>query len=201
VNNMSAFIKSLLLVMMLVSCGGNDSRYKDTQMLERPPTLVVSKHVGEPQINDDSTIPKKRHEAGLGDDVYMIESTPMQLKIKKPFDDAWRVLEMALNQSQIKIIDHRQDKGLYYVYYKQKNLFESAASLFEKNQKDGHNEANYVLTVKEDRAETKISATLFNAAEQVNTAEQDSDDNVASSDTEALLWTLYKTLHDDLKEE
>ena len=180
---------------MLVSCGGNDSRYRDTQILERPPTLVVSKHVGEPQITDDSTIPKKRHEAGLGDDVYMIESTPMQLKIKKPFDYAWRVLDMALKQSQIKIIDHRQDKGLYYVYYEQKGLFGSVASLFNKKQEDEHHEANYVLTVKEDGTETKISAN------PVNAAELDSNDDVANSDDVALLWVLYKTLHDDLKEE
>jgi uncharacterized lipoprotein len=194
---MQAIIKSLLLIIMLVSCGGNDSRYRDTQMLERPPTLSVSKKAGEPpRIIDNSTIPKKREKTGLGSDVYMIESAPMQLKIKKPFDYAWRVLGMALKQSQIKIIDHRQDKGLYYVYYKQKNLFESAASLFNKTQEnDEHHEANYVLTVKEDKAETKISATLSNAAEL------DSYDDVATSDAEALLWLLYQTLHDELKEE
>jgi uncharacterized lipoprotein len=193
---MRVIIKSLLLVMMLVSCGGgNDSRYRDTQMLERPPTLAVSNKAGEPHITDNSTIPKKRDKMGLGADVYMIESPPMQLKIKKPFDYAWRVLEMALKQSQINIIDHRQDKGLYYVYYKQKTLFDGATSLFKKNQENEHHEANYVLTVKEDKAETKISANPFNAAEQ------DSTDDVANSDAEALLWGLYKTLHDDLKEE
>ena len=192
---MQAIIKSLLLIIMLVSCGGNDSRYRDTQMLERPPALPVIKKAGEPYMTDDSTIPKKRDETGLGADVYMIESAPMQLIIKKPFDYAWRVLEMALKQSQIKIIDHRQDKGLYYVYYKQKSLFENAASLFNKNQEDEHHEANYVLTVKEDKAETKISATLSNAAEL------DSYDDVATSDAEALLWLLYQTLHDELKEE
>jgi uncharacterized lipoprotein len=192
---MQAIIKSLPLIMILVSCGGKDTRYRDTQMLERPPTLSVRKKAEEPPIVDDSKIPKKQHEMGLGSDVYMIESTPMQLKIKKPFDYAWRVLEMALKQSQIKIIDHRQDKGLYYVYYKQKNLFETAASLFKKNQDDEHHEANYLLTVKEDRAETKITATPFNAAEQ------DSNDEAANSDSEALLWVLYKTLRDDLKEE
>jgi outer membrane protein assembly factor BamC len=192
---MQAIIKSLPLIMMLVSCGGKDTRYRDTQMLERPPTLSVRKKAEEPPVADDSKIPKKQHEVGLGSDVYMIESTPMQLKIKKPFDYAWRVLEMALKQSQIKIIDHRQDKGLYYVYYKQKTLFETAASLFKKNQDDEHHEANYLLTVKEDRAETKITATPFNAAEQ------DSNDEAADSDSEALLWALYKTLRDDLKEE
>jgi uncharacterized lipoprotein len=190
------FISCMSLIMMLVSCGGNDSRYRDTQMLERPPTLAVSKKTGEPpRITDDSTIPKKRFEKGLGSDVYMIESTPMQLKVKKPFDDTWRILGTALQQSQIKIIDHRQDKGLYYVYYQQKSLVGSIASFFNKKQEDEHHEANYELAVKEDKAETKITATPF------NTAEQNSYDDIATSDAEALLWVLYKTLHDDLKEE
>jgi uncharacterized lipoprotein len=193
---MQAFAKILLLSLGLVSCGtSEDRRYRDTAMLERPPTLAGSKQAGEPQITDNSTIPKKRDKTGLGSDVYMIESTPMQLIIKKPFDYAWRVLEMALKQSQIKIIDHRQDKGLYYVYYEQESLFDSVASLFNKNQEDEHHEANYVLTVKEDKKETKISA------KPVNPDELDSDGNVANSDEIALLWVLYKTLHDNLKEE
>ena len=195
-NNMQATIKSLLLIMMLVSCGGNDSRYRDTQLLERPPTLAVSKQAGEPtRIKDDSTIPKKRLETGLGSDVYMVESTPMQLKVKKPVDDAWRILGKALQQSQIKIIDHRQDKGLYYIYYQQESLVGNIASLFKKNKRDDeHHDANYELTVKADKAETKITATPF------NTAEPNSFDDNAAGDTEALLWALYRTLHDDLKE-
>jgi uncharacterized lipoprotein len=193
---MQVITKILLLSLGLVSCGtSEDSRYRDTQMLERPPTLAGSKQAGEPQITDNSSIPKKREKTGLGSDVVMIESTPLQLIIKKPFDYAWRVLEMALNQSQIKIIDHRQDKGLYYVYYKQESLFDSVASLFNKNPEDKHHEANYVLTVKEDKKETKISAN------PVNPDELDSDGNVANSDEIALLWVLYKTLHDNLKEE
>lgn len=195
-NNMQVIAKILLLIPILVSCGASeDSRYRDTAMLERPPALTVSKKAGESQPADTSKIPKKRHEKGLGSDVYMIESTPMLLKIKKPLDEAWRILESALKQSQIKIVDHREDKGLYYVYYKQKSLFEYAASLFKKKDEDEHDQANYVLTVKADRDETKITANPFDAVEQY------SDEDVADSGAEALLWALYKTLHDDLKEE
>jgi len=193
---MQVITRILLLSLVLVSCGtSEDSRYRDTAMLERPPILPINRQPGEQSVTDNSTIPKKRDETGLGADVYMIESTPMQLKIKKPFGYAWQVLGLALKQSRIKIIDHEQDKGLYYVYYRQKNLFENTASLFKNEQEDEHQEANYVLTVKEDRAETKILATLANAAEQ------DSYDDMATSDAEALLWLLYETLHDDLKEE
>jgi uncharacterized lipoprotein len=193
---MHVIAKVLLLIPILVSCGTpEDKRYRDTAMLERPPVLATKKKPEEPHIIDNSKITKKRHETGLGPDVYMIESTPMLLKIKKPLDDAWRILESALKQSQIKIVDHREDKGLYYVYYRQKSLFENAASLFKKKDEDEHDEANYVLTVKADRDETKITANPFDATEQ------DSDEDVADTGAEALLWALYKTLHDDLKEE
>ncbi|MGZ8189853.1 MAG: hypothetical protein ACXWTS_01340, partial [Methylococcaceae bacterium] len=80
---MQAILKSLLLIMMLVSCGGKDSRYRDTQMLERPPTLPIERHAGEQPIEpDDSMIAKKPVIEGLGSDVYMNVSRPMQLKIK-----------------------------------------------------------------------------------------------------------------------
>jgi len=193
---MQVIFKFLLLSLILVSCGtSEDSRYRNTAALERPPILPINRQPGEQPVTDNSTITKKRDETGLGADVYMIESTPMQLKIKKPFDYAWRALGLALKQSRIKITDHDQDKGLYYVFYKQKNLFESAATLFKNEQEEEHHEANYVLTVKKDGAETKISATLVNAAEQ------DSYDDMATPESEALLWALYETLHDDLKEE
>lgn len=193
---MHVIARVLLLIPVLVSCGtSDDKRYRDTAMLERPPIIATKKKSEEPHITDNSKITKKRHEEGLGSAVYMIESTPMLLKIKKPLDDAWRILESALKQSQIKIVDHREDKGLYYVYFKQKSLFDDVASLFQKKREDEHDEANYVLTVTADRDETKITANPFNAAEQ------DSDDDVADIGAEALLWTLYETLHDDLKEE
>jgi len=199
VKYMRSIIKNLLLGAALVSCAGEDARYKDTQMLERPPVLPVIKQPGEEFVEpDESVVPKKRKGTGLGSDVHMIESRPMQLIIKKPFDEAWRYLDQALKQSQIKITDREQEKGIVYVYYKQKNLFENAASLFTKGKEDEPHEANYVLTVKEEGAETRIVATEVNAAEQVKKPSYEDTD---TSDAEALLWELHETLRDDLKEE
>ena len=120
---MQVIAKSLLLSLGLVSCGtSEDSRYRDTAMLERPPALAVSKQAGEPRITDNSTIPKKRDETGLGSDVYMTTTTPPQLIIKQPFDDAWNTLGLALKQSEIEITDREHDKGLYYVTYDPEQL-------------------------------------------------------------------------------
>ncbi|MGZ8193769.1 MAG: outer membrane protein assembly factor BamC, partial [Methylobacter sp.] len=134
---------------------------------------------------------------GLGSDVYMNVSRPMQLKIKRPVNDSWRYIGLALKQGQIRVIDHEQDKGLYYLYYKEKNIVENAVSLFKKEQEEEHHEANYVLTLKEDGAETKITVTSVNPAEQ----DPFDDEDVDTSEQEGLLWTLYETLKDDLKEE
>ena len=122
----------------------------------------------------------------------------MQLVIKKPFDYSWHVLCLALKQNQIKIIDHEQDKVLYYVFYREKNLLENAVSLFKKDQEDESREANTVLKLKQEGEETKISIAPANANEPVSNGFDDED---SSSDSEGLLWGLYETLRNNLKEE
>ena len=197
---MQVIAKILLLSLGLVSCGiSEDSRYRDTAVLERPPELTVTKQAGELRINDNSTIPKKRDETGLGSDVSMTTTTPSQLIIKQPFDDAWSTLGLALKQSDIEITDREHDKGLYYVSY------DPGSSFFSKKQ----NEEIYVLTLERDGDETKITATLGNAAEQTNSGSHGehrspSSDNSATGSTdgaEKLLQSLYETIRDDLKEE
>ena len=197
---MQVIAKILLLSLGLVACGTlEDSRYRDTAMLERPPELVPPKKAGEPDVIDNSSIPKKRYEKGLGSDVYLTTTAPPQLKIKQPFDDAWNTLGLALKQSEIDVTDREHDKGLYYVRY------DSSGSFFSKKQ----NEAIYVLTVENDGAETKITAALGNAAEQTSSGSHGehrglAKDNSATESTdgaEKLLQSLYETIRDDLKEE
>ncbi len=197
---MQVIAKVLLLSLGLVSCGtSEDSRYRDTSILERPPALVVSKKAGEPRIADNSTIPKKRDETGLGSGVSMTTTTPPQLIIKQPFDDAWSTLGLALKQSEIEITDREHDKGLYYVSY------DSSGSFFSRKQ----NEAIYVLTVENDGAETKITAALGNAAEQTSSGSRGEHRGLAKDNSatesidgaEKLLRSLYETIRDDLKEE
>lgn len=187
------------MIPVLVSCGtSEDRRYRDTAMLERPPALATGKKAGKSQQVDNSKIPKRRYEEGLGSDVYMTTTTPVQMKIKQPFDDAWNTLSFALKQSGMKITDSDHAKGLYYVSY------DSEKSFFSRK----HNEAIYVLKVAPDGAETKITAVLGNAAEQISAGIRSEHPGPAKDDgaaqptdgAEKLLQSLYETIHDDLKE-
>lgn len=194
-----SFSLVLLLITFLVSCSAEDSRYRDTQILERPPIVVVEKKAGEPLQTDDSVIPRKKYKSGLGDDVYMTETTPEKLKIKQPIDDAWYTLDLALKQSEIKITDHERDKGFYYVSYNSSSFF--SMSGFSGKQRDEQNGAIYLLTVKEDGAETEVTATIANATEQQNSTAKNGAQRATAEGAEDLLEQLYKTLRDDLKEE
>lgn len=186
----------LLLVAFLVSCSAEDSRYRDTRLLERPPTVAVEKKVGESFQADDSVIPRKKYKSGLGDDAYLTETTPEKLKIKQPIDDAWYTLDLALKQSEIKITDHERDKGYYYVSYNSSSFFS-----FSSKQQDEQKGAIYLLTVKEDGAETEVTATIANATEQQTNADKNGAQRATADGAEDLLRQLYKTLRDDLKED
>lgn len=195
---MRVIVKSLLLTGFLVSCGTTEeSRYRDTEALERPPT-VASSPTREQRVVDTSSIPKKKDKTGLGSDVY--QSTPTQLTIKQSFDDAWSTLKRALKQSGIKITDHERDKGLYYVTREQdeadtSGFFAKASSLF------GSDKTTYLLTVKQEGAETKVTATVAHATEQSSAAAKDDVPEITEEGPEDLMQSLFKTLRDKLEEE
>ena len=192
---MHVIVKSLLLVGFLVSCGtAEQSRYRDTEALERPPT-VTSSPTREQRAVDTSSIPKKKDRTGLGTDVYL--NTSSQLTIKQPFDDAWSTLGRALKQSGIKITDHERDKGLYYVTQETEEptgFFAKATSFFSDDA------AIYLLTLKPYGEQTTVAATLANATEQ-SSAAKDGAPQPSAEGAEDLLQLLFKTLRDKLEEE
>ncbi|MDP1663710.1 MAG: outer membrane protein assembly factor BamC [Methylobacter sp.] len=193
---MQAIVKSLLLAGFLASCGTTteESRYRDTEALERPP-IVTSGPTKEQRIVDTSSIPKKKDRTGLGSDVYL--STPTQLTIKQPFDDAWNTLGRALKQSGIKITDHERDKGLYYVTRETADtsgFFAKASSFFSDDV------AIYLLTIKPESEETTVTATLANASEQ-SSAAKDGTPQPSAEGPEDLLQLLFNMLRDKLEED
>lgn len=192
---MNVIVKSLLLAGFLVSCGTTEeSRYRDTEALERPPT-VLSSPTKEQRAVDDSSIPRKKDTTGLGSDVY--QNAPTQLTIKQPFDDAWNTLSRALKQSGLKITDHERDKGLYYVTQETEEttgFFAKASSFFRDDN------AIYLLTVKSEGEETTVTAALANATEQ-SSAAKDGAPQSSAEGAEDLLQLLFKTLRDKLEEE
>jgi hypothetical protein len=196
---MQQIIKYSVISVILVSCGtAENSRYRDTSLLERPPTLVIQKSPGEPyQTTDDSSIPKKQ-EPGLGDAVSITESAPPQLKIRQSYDKAWTTLNQALKLNNIKITDHERNKGHIYVGYGSTGLFEKVASFLKDEQKD----PIYLLLLKEDGVETTVTATPTNPTDQTSSSgNPDSYDDKPSDDSEELLQALYKTIRDDSVDE
>lgn len=192
---MKVIVKSLLLAGFLVSCGTTEeSRYRDTEALERPPT-VASSPSKEQRTVDDSSIPRKKDRTGLGSDVYLNTST--QLTIKQPFSEAWYTLGRALKQSGIKVTDHERDKGLYYVTRDTEDrsgFFAKATAYFRADP------AIYLLTVKDDGDETTVTATMANAAEQSSAAISNVEQPTPEG-AEDLLQALFNTLRDKLEEE
>ncbi len=193
---MRVIVKSLLLTVFLVSCGTTEeSRYRDTEALERPPVVTNSSPTREQRVVDTSSIPKKKDNTGLGSDVY--QSTPLQLTIKQPIDEAWSTLGRALKQSGIKVTDHERDKGLYYVTQDtaDRTGFFAKATAFLSD-----DPSIYLLTVKSEGAETTVTATVANATEQ-SSGTGDNTPPPSIEGAEDLMQALFKTLRDTLKEE
>jgi len=194
---MFLIIRSLFLISFLVSCGTTpESRYHDTEALERPPTVVSSSPTREQRVVDTSSIPKKKDRTGLGSDVYQSAST--QLTIKQPFDEAWNTLGRALKQSGIKITDHERDKGLYYVTQddsSDSNGFFAKATAFLSG-----DSTIYLLTVKSEGEETTVTATVANEAEQSSAAAKDGAPESRAGSAEDLMQLLFNTLRDKLEE-
>lgn len=194
---MRVIVKSLLLSGLLVACGTTEeSRYRDTQDLERPPTVAKSPSK-EQRVVDNSSIPKKKDITGLGENVYL--NTRSQLTIKQPLSKAWDTLGRALKQSGIKITDHERDKGLYYVT-QQRDKADSPGFFANMTSFLSDDAAIYLLTVKPVDDETTVTATPANAAEQTSSA-QDGAKRPTAEGAEELLQLLFNTLHDKLEEE
>jgi len=195
---MRIIIKCFLLTITLASCGTTkDTRYRDTTMLERPPILPIIRQPGGQRITDNSTIPKKTDETGLGEAVYMTTTTPPQLKIKQPFDKAWETLNQALQMNKIKITDHDRNKGLLYIRSDANSLLEKAKSFLLNQQK----ESNYLITVTKGDAETTITVTANTTDQSGSYGYQDGYYEEPVDISQELLEKLYKTIHDDLVEE
>lgn len=182
----------------LVACGSaENSRYRDTAMLEKPPTLALQK-TPQNAVIDDSIEPKKQV-GGLDDKVVLFDESPKKLLLKLPVMEAWRTLGAALRQSDIKITDYDKNKHLYYVSYKSQGGLNSLIGFINKEM----TEVIYLLTLEPKDGETLISAALASNHEQRESANNNPDgvyENPAE-DSDGLIDHLYHVLRDDVKTE
>jgi len=189
-----------LLSLMLAACSTTDEReYSSTELLERPPVLASdSRAEPETQVVDESVVSEKEtaeeRKNGMGDKVYMSDSTPPTLHIKQPIEGAWNTVGQALKQKELKITDFEKDKYLFYVAYDNRGLLDKVGGYF----KTTENDPIYVLKLAEDGEETVVTAVLANQSEQVGPDGVNAEDNLEENASD-LLQTIYLTMRDELQ--
>jgi uncharacterized lipoprotein len=171
----------ILYLLLCTACAEKQSqRYTDNSALEKPPQLTIN------PLLDTSSLPVKPIHHGLGRIIE--EYDDKTLLIKQPLRIAWRTMEQALRQSDIKIIDRELDKKRYYVIYRDASFLDS----FKGTTSDT---LNYMIELREKELDTLVSVELANDNEQgMNSPKQ-------RNDSEALLKLLYQTLRHDLTAE
>lgn len=185
----------LLASTLLVACTteNTNSRYKDTSELEQPPTLPSdpSYRPDNSYGMDEGRIDKRR--AGLGSNVYLVEGSPLQLRIKQPTEKAWYIVARALKDGEFKITDFDKAKKQFYIGYG-----ESSDGLFglfatEPDQ--------YVLAMKEYGKETVIIATLLeNNSGKAGDNKDGYQEGSAGTNSDQVLRKLYDVLHNDVEQ-
>lgn len=185
----------LLLAATAASCTTAEDKYKSTDMLERPPTLIGIKPAVPP--SDDAETPPKEAKAGLGDEVTMTEANPPRLRINQGFARAWSTIASVLTQEKLEITDRNRDKGLFYVTYDPDSYKPDDAGFFSSLlPTNEYPEEGYVLNLQGQGGGTEITAEAAN-----NTALSAEEDATPADGAEKLLKTLYKTLRDKVKKE
>ncbi|GDX84524.1 hypothetical protein LBMAG43_05660 [Methylococcaceae bacterium] len=188
----------LVLISGLVACGAvENSRYRNTVMLEKPPVLALQK-TPKNAVIDDSIEPKKQL-GGLDEKVVFLDESPSKLLLKLPVIDAWRLLGTAMRQSDMKVTDYDKAKHLYYVSYKSQGMLSGIVGFLNKDV----SEVIYLLTLEPKDDETVIRATLASNHEQRESANNNPDgvyENPAE-DSNGLIEHLFHVLRDDVKTE
>ena len=181
----------------LIACGGENSRYKNTLVLEKPPILALQK-MPQSAVTDDSVEPKKTL-GGLDEKVELLDNSPKKIVLKQSVMEAWRIVATALRQSDMKLKDYDKNKHQFYVGYKSQSGLGSLVGLLDK---DG-NEIIYLITLEPKDGETLISGMLASRHEQQIADNDDKDSTYESSDedSDALIEHLFHVLHDDVKTE
>ena len=197
---MKVIIKILLLSLGLVSCGGpTESRYRDTAMLERPPTLPVTHQSADQSAQEyhklgQAKIQQEHEEPS----VYMKSTMPALLMIRQPFELGWDTLGHALKQDYLRVTYRQQAKGLYFITYSPQVLEEKGNGFFDKALsvfKEDLQEEYYVLTVTEQHLETQANISVN---QQKTTTDGSSP---SAEDADKLLLLIYKSMNDKPKPE
>ena len=153
----------LALSFLVLACSSGSSRYRDTAMLERPPTLALQQNTQNTNVVIDDSIEPKKKRPGLNSTVTLLgEDTDKRVLIKQPITEAWRTLGMALKQSDIKITDYEKGKYNYYVNYHSQGVLTNVINFLNEEE----SKTIYLLTLLSQGDDTLIQAELASRNEQ-----------------------------------
>ena len=195
---MKSKIGIFVLASGLIACGSvENSRYRDTAMLEKPPTLALQK-APKNAVVDDSVEPKKQI-GGLDEKVELLDDSPKKVLLKQSVMEAWRTVATALRQSDMKLTDYDKNKHQFYVGYKAKSGLNGLIGFLDKDA----SEVTYLLTLEpKDGGNTLIHAMLAsNHEQQINNDNKDGVYETSDQDSDGLIEHLFHVLRDDVKTE
>ena len=188
-------VSLLLASTLLVACSTENtgSRYKDLSALEQPPTLPSDPSY-RPDTSygmDEGRINKRK--AGLGESVYLVEGSPLQLRIKHPAEKSWYIVAQALKDGAFKITDFDKSKKLFYIGYGESS--EGIFGLFSTEPDQ------YMLAMKESGKETVVIATmLVNNSGEAGSDKDGYQNAGAGTNADQVLRKLYDVLHNDVEQ-
>jgi len=193
----------LLCAGTLVGCSDTGKKYRNTENLERPPEIEITAEGMSTQQQSGSVTTTESINKGLDEQVHL-DKTPgaSTLVISRPFDQAWFILGVLLNQLELDITDRNRDQGYFYVKYdpdidyaKHPGFWDGVLSMFGD---DRYAERTYSLKLVESFGETEVTAGLAPAATGKETEKQA---DAAKDGPDRLLQTLFETLRDGMKEQ
>lgn len=196
---MARIILILLVgVVLIAGCASENSRYKDNVSLERPPEMPIDKQAAEQQAINELEAPVRRHGKGLKSDVYRVESSSREIVLRRTYDEAWSLLNQAIQHNELKINDQDRSKGAYYIAYGGSGMFGLSSLFASKN-----DQPTYLIKLDPQDQETKVTISLANTHEQSDSGKlkDGAADDAAVDKSENLLDLLFDTLHDTVKDE
>ncbi len=188
----------LLACGFLTACASSndEGHYRDMSELERPPSVTVDKHDTEAASNGVD-IPRRRHGKGLKDDVYKVDGESNKLRIKRPYDESWLLVDRVLQHHELKIADQDRSKGMYYVEYDGSGLFSQATALFSNH----HKPTIYLLKLDSQGDETELNVAIANKEEQTDSSSAKDGTDKSNDASASLTDLLFDSLHDEVKED
>ena len=190
----------------LVSCSDTGSKYRSTENLERPPEIAIDSGVVPVQAPVDSVTTSESIKKGLDDQVHLDRSPGgSALVINRPFEQAWFILGVLLDQLGLEITDRNRDEGYYYVKYdpdidysKRQGFWDGMMSMFGE---DNYAERTYALKLVESYGETEVTAGFAPESGDKPEGETEKQEDAAKDGPDRLLQALFQTLRNGMAEQ